>query len=29
LIDFPVLTQQARGGPLLYVDVAFARAKQL
>ncbi len=29
LIDFPVLTQQARGGPLLYVDVAFARGKQL
>ena len=29
LIDFPVLTQQARGGPLLYVDVAFARAKEL
>ncbi|CAM5365206.1 FkbM family methyltransferase [Rhodanobacter lindaniclasticus] len=29
LIDFPVLTQQSRGGSLLYVDVAFARAKQL
>ena len=29
LIDFPVLTQQSRGGPLLYVDVAFARAKDL
>ena len=29
LIDFPVLTQQATGGPLLYVDVAFARAKEL
>jgi FkbM family methyltransferase len=29
LIDFPVLTQQARGGPLLYVDVAFARAREL
>lgn len=29
LIDFPVLTQQSRGGPLLYVDVAFARAKEL
>lgn len=29
LIDFPVLTQQAIGGPLLYIDVAFARAKQL
>lgn len=29
LIDFPVLTQQARGGPLLYVDVAFARAEGL
>lgn len=29
LIDFPVLTQQSIGGPLLYIDVAFARAKQL
>lgn len=29
LIDFPVLTQQSRGGPLLYVDVAFARAEHL
>lgn len=29
LIDFPVLTQQARGGPLLYVDVAFARSAEL
>lgn len=29
LIDFPVLTQQTRGGPLLYVDVAFARSPQL
>jgi hypothetical protein len=29
LIDFPVLTQQATGGPLLYIDVAFARARQL
>jgi len=29
LIDFPVLTQQSRGGPLLYVDVAFARARHL
>lgn len=29
LIDFPVLTQQSRGGPLLYVDVAFARAGHL
>jgi FkbM family methyltransferase len=28
-IDFPVLTQQTKGGPLLYVDVAFARAKDL
>ncbi|MFC5583262.1 FkbM family methyltransferase [Rhodanobacter terrae] len=29
LIDFPVLTQQKTGGPLLYVDVAFARSEQL
>lgn len=29
LIDFPVLTQQSRGGPLLYVDVAFARSAEL
>src|SRR5574337_263775 len=29
VIDFPVLTQQSTGGPLLYIDVAFARVKQL
>lgn len=29
LIDFPVLTQKARGASLLYADVAFARAKEL
>jgi FkbM family methyltransferase len=29
LIDFPVLTQQAAGGALLYVDVAFARLDRL
>lgn len=25
LIDFPTITQQSAGGPLLYVDVAFAK----
>lgn len=29
LIDFPVFAQQAVDGPLLYVDVAFARGKHL
>jgi FkbM family methyltransferase len=29
LIDFPVLTQQSRGGHLFYVDVAFARSGEL
>lgn len=26
LVDFPMLAQQGTGGPLMYVDVAFARA---